>query len=344
MTDAIPSLNTVSLCELLGVERPDGLADADLTGITTLEAAGPGEASFVSRPKFRDAAIESKAGVILVAAEMDFDDPRGLPVPGVPAAVMKVLQHFHPVPEPRTDIHATAVIGEGAEIGENVQIGPYCVIGAGATVGEGSILGSHCILEDGASAGPNCLLHPRVTIGARCIVGARAVIHSGVVIGADGFRFEMIEGRPTKMPQVGIVRIGDDVEIGANTAIDRASFTETTIGDRTKIDNLVQIGHNCEIGSDCILVGQSGMGGSTKLGRGVVMGGQAGINDNVNVGDGVRIAGQSGLGKNAPPLSAWAGSPAIEAKTYLRAAGVFQRLPKIYAQMRPFLEEMEGGE
>jgi UDP-3-O-[3-hydroxymyristoyl] glucosamine N-acyltransferase len=332
-------LTLAALCERLGAEPPAGLKpDLQLTGLTTIAASRPGDVTFLTRPRLRPEATVCKASLVLVPKGLDFDDERALVVADVGAAIISLLEHFHPVIEPPPVIHATAVVDPTAKVGERVALGAHCVVEAGAVIGDGARLGPGCVVGPGAVIGPDCRIHDRVTVASGCKLGARCILHTGVVIGADGFRYESVNGRLAKMPQVGIVEIGDDVEVGANTTIDRASFTVTRVGDRTKIDNLVQVGHNCEIGSDCVIVAQVGIGGSCKLGRGVIIGGQAGLSDNTTVGDGVRIAGQAGVHGEIPAGSEIAGSPAVDARTFFKAHGVFRQLPEIYRQVRPFLE------
>lgn len=343
MADESRSLTLAELCERLGVEKPSALpAELVLKGVTTIAASQPGDVTFLTRPRLRPDATVCKASLVLVPPRMEFDDERALAVPDVSAAIVELLHHFHPEIDAPASIHPSAVVDPSASIGEGVALGAHCVVESGAVVGDGARIGPGCFIGPRAVVGPGSRLHDRVTIAADCRIGARCVLHTGVVVGADGFRYELIKGRLTKMPQVGTVEIGDEVEIGANSTIDRASFTATRVGDRTKIDNLVQIGHNCEIGSDCVIVAQVGIGGSCRLGRGVVIGGQAGLSDNTTVGDGVRIAGKAGVHGEVPSGAEIAGSPAIEARQYFKAVGVFRQLPDLYRQVRPFLENPTG--
>src|SRR5690606_30541371 len=205
----------------------------------------------------------------------------------------------------------------------------------------GSRIGAHAIIGDDTVIGSHAILHPRVTIADRCVVGDRVILHSGVVIGSDGFRYEVIDRMPTKIPQVGIVVIDEDVEIGANTTIDRASFSQTRIGARTKIDNLVQIGHNCEIGSDCLIVAQVGIAGSVKIGRGVLLAGQVGVGDNLTIGDGARLGARSGVHRNVPAGVDLAGAPAMDSRLFFRVASVMKRMPDLYERLKPILREYE---
>lgn len=344
MTVATP-VTAKEFCDRLGVALPAGTEPGRvIEGVTTLDAAGPGHASFFARPKLRPAARKSNAALILTTEAMDFDDPRAVRSPNVMATLIAALRIFHPVPVSNGRIDATARIAETVQIGDNVQIGPYTIIEDGAEIGGNTIVGPLCVIGPGSKVGSNALLHPRVTIAHQCTVGNRVELHSGVVIGADGFRYEPTERGATKVPQVGTVVIEDDVEVGANTTIDRASFDATRIGARTKIDNLVHIGHNVDVGTDCIIVGQVGISGSVKVGRGVMIGGQAGFKDNIEIGDGAMIAARAGVSRNIPPGMQAAGAPAIDAKTFFKAAAIFNRLPEIYPQIRPYLTAIDESE
>lgn len=329
------------VCSLLGVECPSSLADQVFSGITTLESAAESDVAFVARAHFKSQVAESRAGLILVPKDAQVSDPRAVAVPNVWKSVLALLEHFHPMPAPAGIIHPTAIVPDSCTIGERVDIGAYAVLGEGVRVGTGSRIGAHAIIGEDTVIGSHAILHPRVTIADRCVVGDRVILHSGVVIGSDGFRYEVIDRMPTKIPQVGIVVIEDDVEIGANTTIDRASFWQTRIGTRTKIDNLVQVGHNCEIGSDCLIVSQVGIAGSVKIGRGVILAGQTGVGDNLTIGDGARLAARSGVHSNVPAGVDMAGAPIMDARLWMRLVGVLKRLPDLYDRLKPILREYE---
>jgi UDP-3-O-[3-hydroxymyristoyl] glucosamine N-acyltransferase len=219
------------------------------------------------------------------------------------------------VVDPRAFVHPEA------EVASDADIGPFAVVSQGARVGPRTVVGTHCHIGEDARVGADCLLHPHVTIRDHCSVGDRAIIHPGVVIGADGFGFspDRKTGRLRKIPQIGNVVVEDDVEIGANTTIDRATVGSTVIGRGTKIDNLVQIGHNCRIGPDCILVAQAGVAGSTSLGGHVVLGGQAGLAGHLHIGEGAQIAAQTGVMSDVEPGQILFGSPAREHRQIGRA-------------------------
>lgn len=335
---------TISLgemCRALGVDVPAGLrADTALTGISTLEEAGPQQAAFLARGKYRAKATESRAAVILAPDNIKIDDARLLAVPAIWPAVLRLMELFHPAPAPEDFVHPTAVIAPGARIGRQVWIGPHAVVSDGAAVGDRTRIGAHAFLGQDVRVGADCLLHPNTTVMHECVLGDRVILHPGAVIGADGFRYEMIERSLRKIPQIGNVVIEDDVEVGANSTIDRAGFSSTRISARTKIDNQVHIAHNCVIGPDCIIVGQAGIAGSTTLGRGVILGGQAGVRDNSNLGDGVHLAARATAHGNIAPGTEMHWHPPMEAREFRRLMRAMLRLPDVLERLRPLLKDL----
>ncbi len=332
-------LGAAELSAMLGVEVPPLPEGVRIEGITTLDEAGPRHASFVARAKFAREAGASKAAIVLVPPGTVLERPGVVPVRDIWGGVLTLLEHFHPEPPARASVHPTAVVPESCAIAANVEVGPYAVLGERVSIGAGTRIGAHCVIGDDASVGEGCLLHPRVTIMHGCRIGRRVILHPGAVIGSDGFKYEPARGKFHKIPQVGIVVLGDDVEIGANTTIDRASFTQTSIGARTKIDNLVQIAHNVSTGSDCIIVSQTGIAGSTKLGRGVVLAGQVGVRDNISIGDGVQVGARSGIDADVPPGSKMMGYPLLPVTQHHRLLAILKRLPDVYRKLAPYLGE-----
>jgi UDP-3-O-[3-hydroxymyristoyl] glucosamine N-acyltransferase len=315
----LPSPTTLNvICDLLGVAVPEGRGGEVFLGVAALEEATPGQISFMHGDKHAAAAMASKAGVILVPEKADFTSEHALRVPDVIEALIKVLNQFHPVIAAAAHRDPSAAIHPTAKIGKDVHLGAHVVVGAGSIVGDRTRLEAGTVVGANVSIGTDSRIGPNASILDDTQVGNRVQLHAGVVLGADGFRFEVVKGRPTKVPQVGRVVIGDDVEIGANSTIDRASFSETRIGARTKIDNQVHIGHNVIVGSDCILVAQVGIAGSAKLGRGVMIGGKGGVADHVTVGDGAQIAGFSAIHHDLPPRAKVIGVPAMPAKDFAR--------------------------
>lgn len=341
MKNAAP-IRVADLCALLSVDVPDGLGDLRLTGVSTLEQAGEEDLSFVTRDKFHRDAENSRAGIILVPAGFKAAPPRFLEVPHVMGALLKVLEHFHPVPPAQSFIHPTAVVDGEARIGESVFVGPHVVVEKDAVVGARTRIEAGSFIGEGAQLGEDCWLSPNVTLLHHCLLGARVRIHPGTVIGADGFRYEMIGKRLAKIPQVGRVVIEEDVEIGANCTIDRAFLEDTQVGARTKLDNNVHVGHNVQIGSDCILVAQVGIAGSTKIGRGVQVGGAAVMKDHITVGDGARIGGRAAVQGNVAPGAQVIGTPAIDVRDYARFANFYRNFGQIWPRMREMLSDHEA--
>jgi UDP-3-O-[3-hydroxymyristoyl] glucosamine N-acyltransferase len=245
-------------------------------------------------------------------------------------------------PRPAPGIHPTAVVDVTAEVSPEASIGPLCTIEAGVRVGARAVLEAGVHVGRGSSIGRECWIHPRVVVYRECTIGERVRLHAGVVIGADGFGYEFQGGQHRKIPQVGTVVVEDDVEIGAGSCVDRARFGRTVIGRGTKIDNLVQVGHNVVVGPLCILVAQVGIAGSTVLGTGVIVGGQAGFADHLRIGDGARVAGQSGVARDLAPGETVMGSPAIPVLLEQRFAVLRQRLPE-YAKRIDRLESEARG-
>ncbi|HEX8295535.1 MAG TPA: UDP-3-O-(3-hydroxymyristoyl)glucosamine N-acyltransferase [Chthoniobacteraceae bacterium] len=322
-------------------------AEADgakrISGAAALAEAVEGDVSFFGNAKYLPQLKASGATAVLVPTE--FREPVApvvIRVENPSLAFAQLLAKFAPEP-PRfaPGVHPSAVLGKGVKLGANVSVQPCAVIEDGVEIGANTVIGAQTYLGHGARIGADCQLAARVTVAARCWVGDRVILHSGVVVGSDGFGFEPSGGRHVKIPQIGIVRVDDDVEIGANTTVDRARFGRTWIGEGTKIDNLVQIGHNVVIGRHCIIVAQTAIAGSTRLGNHVTVGGQAAFVGHIEVGDNVTVAARSGVSKNVEAKQILWGSPAVpirEAKEQMAAA---RRLPKLLARLKR-LEQIVG--
>jgi UDP-3-O-[3-hydroxymyristoyl] glucosamine N-acyltransferase len=231
-------------------------------------------------------------------------------------------------------VHPTAIVSPTAKLGADVSIQPHAVIEAGVVVGDRTVIGAGTVVGTGCTIGADCVLYANVTLREYTVLGARVTLHPGVVLGADGFGYELTGGKHQKVPQVGIVEIGDDVEIGANTAVDRARFGKTRIGRGTKIDNLVQIAHNCVVGEDCIICGQAALAGSTILGNRVILAGQVGLAGHMTVGDGAIILAQSGVNKDVPPGAFMFGSPAHPHNEAKRITAAIKHLPETVNRLR----------
>jgi UDP-3-O-[3-hydroxymyristoyl] glucosamine N-acyltransferase len=315
----------------------EGGADPELTGVAPLDRACQTDLTFLAHPRYLTYVPGTEAGAILVTDVLAERAPASLPrivVGDVHRALAAVLPRFHPEPEAPPGVHPTAVIGRGTTLGEGVGVGPYVVLGEGVEIGPRARIGAHAVIGDGCVLGADVVLHPHVTLYRRVSVGARSILHAGVRVGVDGFGYVWVDGRHCKVPQVGRCVIGEDVEIGANTTIDRGSVGATEIAAGVKIDNLVHIGHNVRIGAHSVIVAQVGIAGSTTIGRGVTLAGQAGIPGHLTIGDGATIAAQAGVFGDVPAGATFSGYPARPHKESLRAQAQLARLPRLMQRLR----------
>lgn len=273
-------------------------------------------------------------------APWDINTRALLVVPDADLALLEVLRLIESTrARPASGVHPTVVIHPMAKVSTTAAIGPGCVIGAGATIADGCVLLANVTIGPGAIIGPNCLFHPGVCVLDRCTIGARVILQANCTIGSDGFGYVATKRGLVKLPHVGTVEVGDDVEIGASSCVDRAKFGVTRIGAGTKIDNLCQIAHNCVIGRSCVLCGQVGLAGSVTLGDGVVLGGKVGIADGVSVGSGARIAGYAGVAADVPPGATYMGTPAGPASEWRRIYAAFKLLPKLSPLLKKFARD-----
>jgi UDP-3-O-[3-hydroxymyristoyl] glucosamine N-acyltransferase len=317
-----------------------------LSGVRGLDDAGPDDLSWVAGERRAGGAARSRAGALLApSAEAAGGKPAVL-VDSPALALALWLEILLPPSRPRAGVargarvHPTARIGRGASIAAGATVSASARVGARTRISEGSFVG------EGTAIGEDCFLHPNVVVRERCVVGDRCILHSGVVIGSDGFGYVWDGKAHRKIPQVGIVRIGDDVEIGANTAIDRATLGETRIGRGTKIDNLVQVGHNVAVGEDAILCGQAGIAGSARLEDRVTLAGQVGVNDHVTVGRGAIATGQAGVTGSVAAGAVVSGMPAAPHRDFLKRAAIVARLPELARRLDELerrLAEIEKG-
>jgi UDP-3-O-[3-hydroxymyristoyl] glucosamine N-acyltransferase len=258
------------------------------------------------------------------------------------AALLQLIPRFHPPQDRAPSIHPTARIGRSSRIGKDVLIDAYAVIGENVKIGDGVTVGAHSVIGDGVTISNNSILYPHVTLYPGAEIGSRVALHSGVRIASDGFGYVFDGTKHAKIPHVGRCIIGDDVEIGANTTIDRGSIDDTVIGAGTKIDNLVQIGHNVKVGQLCLIMAQVGIAGSAQIGDGCVLAGQAGLGGHIVIGAGARIAGQSGVFGNVPAGESWSGYPARPHRESLRSTAAMLKLPSIIKDLEKLVEERKS--
>jgi len=337
-------LTVGQLAERLGGEL-EGDGQAVVTGIASLQSAGPDELTFVADRRRAPQLAESKAAAAILARDMPAAPMPVIRVDNVPAAVGQVLAMIGEVENlPGAGTHPTAIVAEDAEIGEGVAIGPGAVIGNRTRLGNSVTVCANAILGADVTVGDKTILLPGTVVESRCRIGQRCRIGPNAVIGSSGFGYYFADGRHNRIPHTGIVEIGDDVDIGACSCIDRAKFGATRIGDGTKIDNLVQVAHNVQIGRSCALAALVGIAGSTVLKDHVVLGGHVGVRDNITVGAGVQSAACSAIAQDTPDGAAVSGIPAIDARTWLRSVQLFARLSQLHQGVKQLEKKVKALE
>ncbi len=312
-----------------------GDAELEVTGVKGLEDAEAGDITFVANPRYTAFARTTRAGAVIV--EPDFQE--------IPAATLRIenpyfafsraLAIFYAPPAYPPGIHPTAVVHPTAEIGPDAHIGAYAVIGPGVKLGPNATILPHVVLYPGVETGHHFFAHAHAVVRENCVLGDHVTLENGAIIGADGFGFaKNNQGQWEKIPQSGPVRIGSRVDVQANATIDRATVGSTEIGDGTKIDNLVQVGHGSRIGNDTLLCAQTGLAGSSVIGNNVILAGQVGIAGHCTVGDGVVLTAQSAVSHDVPPGKTISGSPGFDNRTWLRAVAIFERLPELFRRLQ----------
>jgi UDP-3-O-[3-hydroxymyristoyl] glucosamine N-acyltransferase len=332
------SFSAAEIAAIASAQSTRGSTPATVRGLASLTEAGPGDLTFLGSPKYKGEVPATNASVVLLPSDYPGEPkPNQLFIlvenPSVALARVCARIERSLWPTPAAGIHPSATVAPGAQVAASATIGPLCVVEEGAVVGERVHLQAQVFVGRNAVVGEESWLMPGVILAAECVLGRRVRLQPGVVIGADGFGYEFSQGRHVKVPQVGFVEIGDDVEIGANSTVDRARFSRTVIGEGTKIDNLVQIGHNVIIGRHCLLCAQVGISGSTKLEDYVVLGGQAGVAGHITIGKGVKVGGQAGINGNVAPGSFINGTPAIPYHLERRIAVLQHRLPDLFKRV-----------
>lgn len=323
-------------CELAG---DPGI---EVTGVSTLDKAGPKEITFLANLKYAPRAKQTKAAAVLAAGRID----------GVAATLIsanpyydfaRALAYFYPRPRPAAQVHSTAAIAASAVIGANASIGAYAVIGEDVRIGENSVIHPHVVIYEGCSIGDDFVAHSHVSVREFCQIGDRVTLHNGVVIGGDGFGFAKgADGRQFKIVQTGVTVIEDDVEIQTLTSVDRATIGETRVQRGAKIDSLVQIGHACVVGEDNIICAQTGLAGSTVLERDVTMAGQSGSAGHLTVHEGATVYAQAGIGHDVAANSVVGGSPAFDYRQWRRATAAYARLPEMWKLLRELERQVKG--
>jgi UDP-3-O-[3-hydroxymyristoyl] glucosamine N-acyltransferase len=314
--------------------RVRGDAERVVRGVATLEDAGPEDLSFLTNPRYRGALEGSRAGAILVGPGTEVAGRDVLEAPEPYLALAEILDRMHPEAKAASGVSADARVASGVILGRDVAIGPFAVVGEGAVLEDGVVVGAGCVVGEGCRLGEGTRLRPRVVLYPGTWVGARCLLHAGVVLGGDGFGFATSRGTHRKVPQLGRVVVEDDVEIGANSTVDRGTLGETRIGAGTKIDNLVMVAHGVVIGPNGLLAGQAGIAGSTRIGRNVTFAGQAGAAGHLKIGDGVIVAAKSAVFSDVASRTFVAGIPAVDHKTWKRAQASVKTLPDMRARLR----------
>jgi UDP-3-O-[3-hydroxymyristoyl] glucosamine N-acyltransferase len=308
----------------------EGDGEIEISRVATIDNAAPGDVTFLANAKYAAELASTRASAVIVGPDDRGSSAALLRTSNPYLAFARAVGLLNPAPRPAAGQHPTAIVATDAVIGSGVSIGPYVVIDSGARVGDRTIVSTHSVIGSGAVIGPDCLLHARVSIRERVQIGARCVIQDGAVVGSDGFGFaHRDDGTHEKIPQVATVVIEDDVEIGANTTIDRPAIGETLIKAGTKIDNLVQIAHGVTVGKNSLLAAQVGIAGSTVIGEGVMFGGQVGVTGHVTVGDRVRASAKTGVTGNVPADTFITGYPHLENLEWRKAYAIVRRLPEL---------------
>ena len=326
--------------------RIEGDENAVINAFAKIEEGVEGSISFLSNPKYTHYIYDTKSSVVLIDENVELEKPTQATLIRVKNAyecIAKLLQLYESMKPKKSGIDPLAFVSPKAKVGANCYIGAFAYIGEGVEIGDNCQIYPHAVIYDNVSVGNNCLIYPNVSIYHDCKVGNHVTIHSGSVIGADGFGFAPnVEGYD-KIPQIGIVTIEDDVEIGANTCIDRSTMGSTYVRKGAKLDNLIQIAHNVEIGENTVMAAQVGVAGSTKVGQWCMIGGQVGMAGHITIGDKAQIGAQAGITNDIKNTEApYIGSPAIDAKTYMKSYAVYRRLPEMYKQLNDLKKEIEA--
>jgi len=339
---AVKNLTLEEINKLVG-GKLEGDPSIVIKGVSGMKEAGEGDLTFLANPKYEALIETSKASAIITSKKTKKDVSKPVirvenPSLAFAKVVSFMFQDEKKLPE---GIHPTAILGKGVDLGKNVSLGPYVVVEDGAKIGENTVICTGAFIGYKATIGSDVLVYPNVTIREKAKISNRVIIHSGSVIGSDGFGFEVVDGAHQKIPQVGIVVIEEDVEIGACVTIDRARFGKTVIGRGTKIDNLVQIAHNVVIGENSIVVAQTGISGSSILGKNVILAGQSGVVGHIELGDNVIVGAQAGVTKSVPKNTFVVGSPARPHHVSKKIFAGWAKLPELIKEITELKEKVE---
>jgi len=324
--------------------RVEGNEEAKIHTFAKIEEGKEGAISFLSNPKYTHYIYDTQSSVVLVNDDLQLERPVSatlIRVKNAYEAVAKLLQFYAQMKPKKTGVDPLAFVSPKAKLGANCYVGAFAYIGDGTVIGDNAQIYPHTVIGDGVTVGNDCLLYPNVTIYEGCRLGNRVTIHAGSVIGADGFGFAPNAEGYDKIPQIGIVTIEDDVEIGANTCVDRSTMGSTVIRKGVKLDNLVQIAHNVEVGENTVMSAQVGVAGSTKIGAWCMCGGQAGFAGHITVGDKTFVGAQCGVNSSVKGNESLIGSPAQEPKGFFKSSVLFRKLPDIYRQLNDLQKEVE---
>lgn len=322
----------------------EGDENATVNTFAKIEDGKPGAISFLSNPKYTHYIYDTESSIVLVDKSVELEKPTKATLVRVDNAyecVAKLLQLYESMKPKKTGIDSLAFVSPSAKIGENVYIGAFAYIGDNVVIGDGCQIYPNVVICENAKVGNDCLFYPNVTIYHDCHVGNRVTLHAGSVVGSDGFGFAPSENGYDKIPQIGIVTIEDDVEIGANTCIDRSTMGSTYVRKGVKLDNLVQIAHNTDIGANTVMSAQVGVAGSTKVGQWCMFGGQVGIAGHITIGNKVFLGAQSGVPSSLKDDQTLIGTPPMEKLPYFKSQAIFQRLPDLYKQIQKLQKEVD---
>lgn len=322
----------------------EGDENATVNTFAKIEDGKPEAISFLSNPKYTHYIYDTESSIVLVDKSVELEKPTKatlIKVDNAYECVAKLLQLYESMKPKKTGIDSLAFISPSAKIGENVYIGAFAYIGDNVVIGDGCQIYPNVVICENAKVGNDCLFYPNVTIYHDCHVGNRVTLHAGSVVGSDGFGFAPSENGYDKIPQIGIVTIEDDVEIGANTCIDRSTMGSTYVRKGVKLDNLVQIAHNTDIGANTVMSAQVGIAGSTKVGQWCMFGGQVGIAGHITIGNKVFLGAQSGVPSSLKDNQTLIGTPPMEKLPYFKSQAIFQKLPDLYKQIQKLQKEVD---